>query len=89
MLCGINEEVQVTPFEKALTRSDRREAAVNCTALTDCRRLLSSSDLARVTNSRETSSVSDGHLVDAGIGNSAIVGAMIRGSVRGLEGDLI
>ena len=89
MLCGINEEVQVTPFEKALTRSDRREAAVNCAALADCQCLLSSSDLARVTNSRETSSVSDGHLVDAGIGNPAIIGAMIRGSVRGLKGDLI
>jgi hypothetical protein len=83
MLCGINEEVQVTPFEKALTRSDRREAAVNCAALADCQCLLSSSDLARVTSSH------DSHLVDAGIGNPAMIGAMIRGSVRGLKGDLI
>ena len=53
-----------------------------------CRRHSPRSDLSRVTNSRETSSKSAVDLVDIGLSNSAVVGAMIRGSIPGLEGDL-
>lgn len=53
-----------------------------------CRRHSQRSELSRVTNSRETSSKSAVDLVDVGLSNSAVVGAMIRGFIPGIEGDL-